>query len=580
MSAFRIPAGASPNSMIALIEAGRAGYYQRAHLASNILAGIIVGVVSLPLAMAFAIASGVKPEQGLYTAIIAGLIVTLFGGSRVQVAGPTGAFIVVLSGIVATHGLAGLQLATLMAGGLLILMGVLRMGAVIRYIPAPVIVGFTAGIGVIIWVGQWPAFFGIAEPTGSHFHEKLPSLIGNLPGFHPATTLLASLGLLILVVAPKIQPLRRIPAPLIAMLVVTGLNTAFHFDGVATIGTRFGGIPTGLPTWTPPTLSLGATVDLIGPAITIAMLCAIESLLSAVVADGMAGTRHDSNQELIGQGMANIATPLFGGIAATGAIARTATSIRNGGTSPVAGIANVVLLVAIVLLLAPMASSVPLAALAAILFVVAWNMSDVRHVVRMARRAPVADVAIMATTFLLTVFADLVIAVNVGVLLATLHFLRRMSHSVDVRHAGEHLEETGARTHLLPDGVVVYSIDGPFFFAAVDALDRAIGRNAETPRVLVIRLGRVPFIDITGIHGLEAAIGDAHRRDARVILSEANPRVAGKLRRAGIDRLVGEHGMVATIDEALTLTSADASAPDAAVPPGTPTPELRPTAAG
>jgi SulP family sulfate permease len=568
--------------MIAVVEAWRAGYFQRAHLASNILAGVIVGVVSLPLAMAFAIASGVKPEQGLYTAIVAGLIVTLFGGSRVQVAGPTGAFIVVLSGIVHTHGLAGLQVATLMAGALLVLMGVLRMGAVIRYIPAPVIVGFTAGIGVIIWVGQWPAFFGIPEPSGAHFHEKLPSLVASLPNLHIATTLLAALGLLILVVAPKIQPLRRIPAPLIAMLVVTGLNAAFRFDGVATIGTRFGGIPTGLPTWTPPALGPGEMVDLIGPAVTIAMLCAIKSLLSAVVADGMSGTRHDSNQELIGQGIANIASPLFGGIAATGAIARTATSIRNGGTSPLAGIANVVVLVAIVLLLAPMASSVPLAALAAILFVVAWNMSDVRHVVRMARRAPVADVAIMLTTFLLTVVADLVIAVNVGVLLATLHFLRRMSQTVDVRHMTRD-EAGGARAHVLPDGVVVYGIDGPFFFAAVDALDRAIASSVEPPRALVIRLGRVPFIDITGIHGLEAAIADAHRRGAMVVLCEANPRVAGKLERAGIARLVGEHRFVATIDEALAVASAATARGDRDQRTGSPTDasdELRPAVTG
>jgi sulfate permease, SulP family len=568
--------------MTAVVEAWRAGYFQRAYLPSNILAGIIVGVVSLPLAMAFAIASGVKPEQGLYTAIVAGLIVTLFGGSRVQVAGPTGAFIVVLSGIVATHGLAGLQLATLMAGGLLVLMGFLRMGAVIRYIPAPVIVGFTAGIGVIIWVGQWPAFFGIPDPSGSHFHEKLPSLIGSLPGLHLTTTLLALAGLLILIVAPKIQPLQRIPAPLIAMLVVTGLNAIFHFDGVATIGTRFGGIPTGLPGWTPPTLAAGDVVDLIGPAVTIAMLCAIESLLSAVVADGMSGTRHDSNQELVGQGLANIASPLLGGIAATGAIARTATSIRNGGTSPVAGLANVVVLVAIVLLLAPLASAVPLAALAAILFVVAWNMSDVRHVVRMARRAPAADVAIMATTFLLTVFADLVIAVNVGVLLATLHFLRRMSQSVDVSHAGEHAEGDGAHTHVLPQGVVVYSIDGPFFFAAVDALDRAIARNHEVPRALVIRLGRVPFIDITGIQGLESAIADAHRRGARVVLCEANPRVTSKLRRAGIVRLVGEDRVVGTIGEALAAAtdaapgSRDHAESPRRIPPPAPSSEALP----
>jgi SulP family sulfate permease len=534
--------------MIAVVEAWRAGYFRRAHIPGNIIAGIIVGVVSLPLAMAFAIASGVKPEQGLYTAIVAGLIVTLFGGSRVQVAGPTGAFIVILSGIVHTHGLAGLQVATLMAGVLLVLMGFLRMGAVIRYIPAPVIVGFTAGIGVIIWVGQWPSYFGLADPEGEHFHEKLASLITSLPSLHLATTLLATLGLLILIFAPRIQPLSRIPAPLIAMLVVTGLNAIFRFDGVATIGTRFGGIPTGLPEWTPPTLAAGDMVDLIGPAVTIAMLCAIESLLSAVVADGMAGTRHDANQELVGQGIANIASPLFGGIAATGAIARTATSIRNGGTSPVAGITNVVVLVAIVLLLAPLASSVPLAVLAAILFVVAWNMSDVRHVVRMARRAPVADVAILATTFLLTVVADLVVAVNVGVLLATLHFLRRMAQSVDVRHGHD---DSGTRTHVLPDGVVVYSIDGPFFFAAVDALERAVAAGDPAPHTLVIRLGRVPFIDITGIHGLETVIADAHRRNARVVLCEANPRVAAKLERAGIVDQLGAGNVVATIEDAL-----------------------------
>jgi SulP family sulfate permease len=534
--------------MIAVVEAWRAGFFQRAHIPGNIIAGIIVGVVSLPLAMAFAIASGVKPEQGLYTAIVAGLIVTLFGGSRVQVAGPTGAFIVILSGIVHTHGLAGLQVATLMAGVLLVLMGFLRMGAVIRYIPAPVIVGFTAGIGVIIWVGQWPSYFGLADPEGEHFHEKLASLITSLPSLHLATTLLATLGLLILIFAPRIQPLSRIPAPLIAMLVVTGLNAIFRFDGVATIGTRFGGIPTGLPEWTPPTLAAGDMVDLIGPAVTIAMLCAIESLLSAVVADGMAGTRHDANQELVGQGIANIASPLFGGIAATGAIARTATSIRNGGTSPVAGITNVVVLVAIVLLLAPLASSVPLAVLAAILFVVAWNMSDVRHVVRMARRAPVADVAILATTFLLTVVADLVVAVNVGVLLATLHFLRRMAQSVDVRHGHD---DSGTRTHVLPDGVVVYSIDGPFFFAAVDALERAVAAGDPAPHTLVIRLGRVPFIDITGIHGLETVIADAHRRNARVVLCEANPRVAAKLERAGIVDQLGAGNVVATIEDAL-----------------------------
>ncbi|MEJ7902045.1 MAG: SulP family inorganic anion transporter, partial [Thermomicrobiales bacterium] len=416
--------------MIAVLDAKRAGLLRREHWVSNLIAGTIVGVVALP--MAFAIASGVRPEQGIYTAIIAGLVVSLAGGSRVQIAGPTGAFIVVLAGIVSTHGLAGLQLATLMAGLILVVMGVLRLGAIVRFIPAPVIAGFTAGIGVIIWVGQWDAFFGLPKPEGERFHEKLLHLIRSLPDLDPATTGLAALGLTILLVNPRIPRLRRIPGPLIAMVVVTLLQNAIGFSGVATVGTAFGGIPTGLPSFTPPNVSFGMIVDLLGPAFTIAMLGAIESLLSAVVADGMSGARHDSNQELKGQGIANVACALFGGIAATGAIARTATNIRNGGTSPIAGVTHSLVLVAIVLVLAPLASDVPLAVLAAILFIVAYNMSDVRHFVRMARGAPAADVGILLVTFVLTMFADLVIAVNVGVLLATLQFLRRMSTSREV----------------------------------------------------------------------------------------------------------------------------------------------------
>ena len=519
--------------MIAILEARQAGLLKREHWLRNIIAGITVGVVSLPLSMAFAIASGVKPEQGLYTAIIAGLIVTLIGGSRVQIAGPTGAFIVILLGIVNTYGIAGLQLATLMAGGMLVLMGVFRMGAVIRFIPAPVIAGFTAGIGVIIWVGQWPDFFGIPSPEGDHFHEKLPILLRSLPDFHVATTMLALLGLAILIVSPRIPGLQRIPGPLTAMVVITMLHRIIDFEGVATIETTFGGIPTGLPGFTPPEISANLLIGLIGPAFTIAMLCAIESLLSAVVADGMIGTRHNSNQELIGQGVANAASSVFGGIAATGAIARTATNIRNGGTSPIAGIASAVTLVAIILVLAPMAGDVPLAALAAILFVVAWNMSDVRHFVRMARRAPIADVAILFVTFGLTIFADLVIAVNVGVLLATLHFLRRMATSVDVAQETVKAVEVVTRPEDIPDDVLVYAINGPFFFAAVDSFERALGSTHTDPRALIIRLGRVPFMDITGIQAIEEVVENMNKRGVRVVLCEANPRVQVKLERAG-----------------------------------------------
>jgi SulP family sulfate permease len=545
--------------MIAILEAHRAGLLGREQWVRNVIAGLIVGVVSLPLSMAFAIASGVKPEQGLYTAIIAGLIVSLFGGSRVQIAGPTGAFVVILAGVVASHGVIGLQVATIMAGIILVAMGLFRMGAIIRFIPAPVITGFTAGISVIIWTGQWPAFFGIPDPDGEHFHETLPNLIRSLPDLHVATTLLAVLGLAILIIAPRIPLLRRIPAPLTAMVTVTVVSRILHPDGVATIQSTFGGIPTGLPSLEMPSVSASMIIDLLGPAFTIAMLGAIESLLSAVVADGMTGTRHDSNQELVGQGVANVASAAFGGIAATGAIARTATNIRNGGSSPIAGIANAATLIAVILVLAPLAASVPLAALAAILFIVAWNMSDVHHVVRMARRAPAADVAILFVTFGLTVFADLVVAVNVGVLLATLHFLRRMSSSVDIEpvvsdQPSSHVAAVDVRPVKIPDDVLVYQINGPIFFAAVDTFERTLGATHTDPRALVLRLNRVPFMDITGIQALEEIIENLHRRNVHVVMCEATTRVRFKLERAGM--IGGTHARASyteTLAEAIEM---------------------------
>lgn len=514
--------------VIAILEAHRQGLFKTSSLSANVLAGLIVGVVSLPLSMAFAIATGVNPDQGLVTAIIAGLLVTILGGTRVQIAGPTGAFVVVLLGILNQHGFAGLQLATIMAGFMLILMGIFRMGAVIRFIPAPVIAGFTAGIGVVIWIGQWPAFFGIDAPEGEHLHEKVPELLRSLAHPHIATTLLAMLGLLLVIFLPRVPKMHRIPSPLVAMVIVTMVQVIGNFDGVATIQSTFGGISSDLPEFQPPDMSLGRAIDLLGPAFTIAMLCAIESLLSAVVADGMLGSRHDSNQELIGQGVANIASPLFGGIAATGAIARTATNIRNGGTNPVAGIVSALTLVLIVVVLSPLAGEVPLAALAAILFVVAWNMSDVRHFVRMARRAPIADVAILLITFLLTIFADLVVAVNVGVLLATLHFLRRMSASVEITSAP--VEQDGE----VNDEVAIFAIDGPFFFAAVDTFEQALAHSNTEPKVVIVRLLRVPFMDITGIQALETMITGLRSSGVWVIFCEANARVSGKLRRAEI----------------------------------------------
>ncbi|MCC5013533.1 MULTISPECIES: SulP family inorganic anion transporter [unclassified Legionella] len=542
--------------MIALLEAYRAGLLRRQNWLPNIVSGVIVGVVALPLAMAFAIASGTKPEQGIYTAIVAGLLVSAFGGSRLQIAGPTGAFIVILSSITARYGIDGLQIATLMAGFILLFLGMARLGTVIKFIPDPVIVGFTAGIAVIIWVGQWKDFFGLPAVSGAHFHEKLWHLLQVFPQWQPTTTALAILSLLLVRFSYKLPGLKRVPGPLVALLVATGLQSYFHFKGVATIGSTFGGIPQGLPALHWPTVTVNRLIELLGPAFTIAMLGAIESLLSAVVADGMAGTRHNSNQELIGQGVANIAAPLFGGFAATGAIARTATNIRNGGNSPLAGIVHVVTLILIILFLAPLAVNVPLAALAAILFVVAWNMSEAPHFFKMLKRAPRADVLILLVTFGVTVFVDLVVAVNIGVILATFHFLRRMAASVEVQQVSDQeLQKEFASNgiHILPAGLLVYAVEGPFFFGAAESFERALISTHTEPRLLIIRLRWVPFIDITGLQTLEEVIVNFHKRQVRVMLTGANTRVKSKLQKAGIINLVGTENVFAEFSQALVV---------------------------
>ena len=523
--------------MIAVLEAHRAGLLARVHWLPNLIAGLVVGIVALPLAMAFAIASGARPEQGIYTAIIGGGLISIFGGSRLQIAGPTGAFIAILAGITAKYGIAGLQVATLMSGVMLLLMGLARMGGVIKFIPAPVVVGFTAGIGVIIFVGQWSEFFGLPKPVGEHFHEKLWHLLQSLPNTHLSTLSFALLGLLLVLLTPKIKLLARVPGPLVAMIVVTLLQMILHMPGVATIGSAFGGIPTGLPTFVVPEMSVPQIITLIGPAFTIAMLGAIEALLSAVVADGMSGTKHDSNQELIGQGLANIAVPFFGGFAATGAIARTATNIRNGATSPLAGIMHAITLIAVLLFLAPLASDIPLAVLAAILFVVAWNMSEVKHFAHLLKTAPIADRLILLITFVLTVFADLVVAVNVGMILAILHFLRRMSDAVETLPVDEtelHTELARHGIQHLPPDLLVYEIAGPMFFGAVENFERALVQTQADPKILIIRLRRVPFMDITGIQVLEEVMQKLRLRGIRVMLCEANERVLAKLQRAGV----------------------------------------------
>jgi sulfate permease, SulP family len=541
--------------MIALLEAKAAGLWSRKHIANNVLAGLVVGVVALPLAMAFAIASGARPEQGLHTAIIACLLTSLFGGTRLQIAGPTGAFIAVLSIITAQHGIAGLQIATFMAGIILVAFGAARLGAVIKFIPRPVIVGFTAGIGVIIFVGQWKDFLGLSPaPSGLHFHEKLIVLAQALPTINWATTGLALLALAILIAGPRY--LKRIPAPLVAMIAITILQSYFHFRGVATIGSAFGGTPRTLPSFAFPSIQLAQVISLVGPAFTIALLGSIESLLSAVVADGMAGTKHNSNQELIGQGIANIIAPLFGGFASTGAIARTATNIRNGATSPLAGMVHSGFLILVVLLLSPLASAVPLCCLSAILFVVAWNMSEIAHVIRLVRGSPATDVAVLVITFSLTVFVDLVVAVNVGVMLAALIFMRRMSLAVNVEAQVESSADNKLPAGPLPAGVVVYSIEGPLFFGAAEKLERTLAHIQRPATTLILRMSQVPFVDVTGISALDQIITDFLKHDATVLLSEVRPNVLHKLKRAGLVRRLGADNLTATLALALERVKA------------------------
>ena len=545
---------AAVGSMIALLEAKAAGLWSREHIANNLLAGLVVGIVALPLAMAFAIASGARPEQGLYTAIVACLLTSLFGGTRLQIAGPTGAFIAVLSIITAQHGIAGLQIATLMAGVILLAFGAARLGGVIKFIPSPVIVGFTAGIGVIIFVGQWKDFFGLSPaPSGLHFHEKLFALMQALPSINPATTGLALFSLAILIAGPRY--LKRIPAPLVAMVAITLLQAYFKFPGVATIGSAFGGIPRTLPSFALPSIPFSQVISLVGPAFTIALLGSIESLLSAVVADGMAGTKHNSNQELIGQGIANIVAPLFGGFASTGAIARTATNIRNGATSPLAGLVHSGFLILVILLLSPLASAVPLCCLSAILFVVAWNMSEVPHVLKLVRGSPASDVAVLLITFTLTVLVDLVVAVNVGVILAALMFMRRMSLAVNVTPDLEGSWEPGGLNQPpaspLPPGILVYNIEGPLFFGAAEKLERTLAHIQRPTKTLILRMGQVPFVDATGIAAIDDIITSFVSHGAIVLLSEVRPNVLRKLERAGLIRHLGSENALDTLSLAI-----------------------------
>ena len=527
--------------MIAIREALRAGLFARDNLVKNIFAGLVVGIVALPLAMAFAIASGARPENGLYTAIVAGLCVALFGGTRIQIAGPTGAFIVILANITGQYGFAGLQVATFMAGGILILMGMLRLGSVIKFIPEPVIAGFTSGIGVIIFVGQWKDFFGLPVHLGidAKFHTKLINLATALPHLSLMTTLLAILSILLVIYAHKIKYLKAIPGPLVAMLVATALQTIFKFDGVATLGSVFGHIPRGIPPFHMMELSLDSVTSLIGPAFTIALLGAIESLLSATAADGLAGgTKHRPNQELVGQGIANCISPLFGGFAATGAIARTATNIRNGGNSPLAAITHSVFLLVVILLLAPLAEYVPLCSLAAILFVVAYNMSDLRHFGYILKHSPRDGKIVLLVTFLLTVFADLVVAVNVGVILAMMLTMRRITITTNVQQEVVDEDDVTHINNQFKRNVIVYAINGPLFFAITEKFAESLAHTHNMADAVVFKLKAVPFIDFSGLSAFQETLEKLHRQKITIYLYGVNPKIRAKFAEVGLLKLV------------------------------------------
>ncbi len=547
-------------------------------LGADLTAGVVVGIVALPLAIAFAIASGVTPERGLYTAVIAGFLISALGGSRVQFGGPTGAFVVTVYGIVQRYGLDGLLIATLMAGVILIAMGIARLGSIVKFIPHAVITGFTSGIALIILTAQVKDLLGL--PMGAvppDFAGKWREFGLHLAAAHPATVGVSALTLAILLVWPRIY--RSLPGPFVALVVVTAIVQVFHLP-VETIGSRFGGIPASLPVPRIPGLPFETWTALVGPAFTIALLAAVESLLSAVVADGMIGGRHRSNVELVAQGVANIASPLFGGMPATGAIARTATNVKNGGRTPVAGITHAVVVLLAMVLFGRWAGLIPLAALAAILVVVAYHMSDWRTFAA-ELRAPKSDVAVLLTTFLLTVLVDLTVAIEVGMVLAALLFMRRMAEVTQVQVVRSELEDVGEEDELdpnavlrrdIPRGVEVYEINGPFFFGAAETFKSTLARVARRPKVLIVRLRNVPAIDSTGLHALDDLRKRSRREGTLLLLSDVHTQPLVAIERAGLLERLGEGNVYGNLDEALAGARFHLGLPPVAPPPGsTPT---------
>lgn len=535
--------------------------YSRADFMRDLMAGVIVGIVALPLAIAFGIASGVSPEKGIITAVIAGFVVSLLGGSRVQIGGPTGAFIIIVYGIVQEYGEAGLLVATLMGGVLLLLMGLFRLGTVIKFIPYPIIVGFTSGIAVTIFTTQVADIFGLdfgGEKVPGDFIEKWVLYFRHFDTVNWWNTLVAVLSIAIIALTPKLM--RRIPGSLVAIVVMTAAVWALRryagIDSIDTIGDRFT-IRSELPAAALPALDWEAVRSLFPVAVTIALLGAIESLLSATVADGVIEDRHDSNTELIAQGAANLLTPLFGGIPATGAIARTMTNINNGGRTPVAGIVHAVVLLLILLLLMPLAQYIPMACLAGVLAVVAYNMSGWRTFKALLRN-PRSDVAVLLITFFLTVVFDLTVAIEVGLLIACVLFLKRVMETTEISVIRDEIDPSAGtdltlhEEHLtVPEGVEVYEINGPYFFGIATKFEELMAQMGDRPRVRVIRMRKVPFIDSTGLHNLTTLCEMSRREKIEVVLSGVNEQVHGALERAGIIEMLGGENVCPNIHVAL-----------------------------
>ena len=534
--------------------------YNRKTFMADLMAGVIVGIVALPLAIAFGIASGVSPEKGIITAIVAGFIVSVFGGSRVQIGGPTGAFIIIIYGIIQQYGMQGLTIATIMAGVFLVLFGVLRLGTIIKYIPYPIVVGFTSGIAVTIFTTQVKDLFGLTmAEVPSDFVEKWIAYAHDFTTFDGWTTLIGIVSVVVIAVTPRFS--KKIPGSLVAIILMTIVALLLkHYAGVTsieTIGDRFS-INSALPEAQMPALSWETVKGLVPPALTIAILGAIESLLSATVADGVIGHRHDSNTELVGQGIANLVSPLFGGIPATGAIARTMTNINNGGRTPVAGIVHAVVLLLIFLFLMPLAQYIPMACLAGVLVVVSYGMCGWRSFA-MLMKNPKSDVTVLLITFFLTILFDLTVAIEVGLVIACLLFMRRMAETTDVKVIMDEIDpedDTDVKLenneHLtIPKGVEVYEINGPYFFGAGNRFEEVMASFGSRPKVRVIRMRKVPFVDSTGIHNLTNLCLMSQKEGIQIVLSGVNPKVHAVLEHAGFYRIVGEKNICSHINLAL-----------------------------